>query len=510
MFNEIHMRKYTKIVNRIALILVMMVFITSCEQFTDGVGEFDPTLPTDASLGQVINAAEVAYIGFVEGELSRIAGIWSKQFTGTDRQYVALNNYTVVASNYDNPWGNLYSSVLKPYRIAQRKAKDVNNKRALAVAQILEAHTMGTAASLFGDIPYSQANDLIKYPNPVFDSQSSIYTALLTLLDDAIDNIVTASPGTVYDGDIFYGEDATDATWVKVANTIKAKLYLHIGEYQNAYDAALAGIDNGSADLLAPHGDSYNLDFNIYYSFLVYDRPGYMGATESYAARLIDPTNNAAYSKNNARTNETDRFSYIYLGSLADGYDLNVFGADVADIIDHGQADGFFSNRASFPIVTYRENQLILAESSLRLAAGGDITEALNALNDYRAYLDGGGYINPAYNTANGFYQPFTAADFIAGGIENPDGLAPADALYKEIVEERYVSLLGTMESFVDLHRKGLGSFASKQNWEVLGLTPNTGSNIPQRFLVAQSEINSNTSAPRPSPGLFDKTEIFQ
>jgi hypothetical protein len=233
-----------------------------------------------------------------------------------------------------------------------------------------------------------------------------------------------------------------------------------------------------------------------------------MGATDSYAARLIDPTNNAAaYSKNNARTNETDRFSYIYTGSLVNGYDLNVSGAD----FDEGKKpDAFFSNRASFPLVTYRENQLILAESSLRLAAGGNITEALDALNDYRAYLAGGGYLNPAYIKGNGFYQPFTATDFLAGGIENPGTLTPADALYKEIIEERYVSLLGTMESFVDLHRKGMGSFAGKQNWEVLGLTPRTGSDIPQRFLVAQVEINSNTSAPRPSPGLFDKTEIFQ
>jgi len=86
------MKKYQKFFQRVALILVASVAITSCEKFTNGVSEYDPTKPVDASLGQVINAAEVAYIGFVEGELARIAGMWANQFTGTDRQYVTLNN----------------------------------------------------------------------------------------------------------------------------------------------------------------------------------------------------------------------------------------------------------------------------------------------------------------------------------------------------------------------------------------------------------------------------------
>jgi hypothetical protein len=499
------MKKYTKLFKRVALILMVGATITSCEKFTNGVSEFDPTLPTDASLGQVINSAEVAYIGFVEGELARIAGMWAGQFTGTDRQYVTLNNYTSTAPDYDNAWGNLYSGVLKPWRIAEKKATDLNNKRALALAQILEAHTMITAASLFGDIPYSQANNLAEFPNPKFDDQKEIYAALLTLLDQALANIAGASSGTSYDGDIFYSASASDdAKWTAVANTVKAKIYLQLGDFQKANDAASLGLTDAADDLTAKHGDSYNLDFNIYYSFLVYDRPGYMGASDSYAARMIDPTNAAAsYNKNNAKTDESDRFAYIFYGSLEDGYDLNVSGYDY----DDGEPDGMFSNRASFPIVTYRENQLILAETALRL---GDAGAALDYLNDYRAYLDAGGYLNPDYVTGTGHYLPYDNADFANGGIANPDGLSSDDALYKEIIKEKYISLLSTMDVFVDLHRKGFGSFSGKQNWEVLGLTPNTGSVIPQRFLIAQVEVNSNTSTPRPSPGLFDLLEVFQ
>ena len=101
-------------------------------------------------------------------------------------------------------------------------------------------------------------------------------------------------------------------------------------------------------------------------------------------------------------------------------------------------------------------------------------------------------------------------SDFDAGGVGNPGTLHPKDALYQEIMKEKYIALLGTMDVFVDLHRKGFGAWSGKQNWEVLGLTPNTGSTIPQRFLIAQVEVNSNTSTPRPSPGLFDVLQVFQ
>jgi len=496
------MKKYTKLFQRVTLILLVSVIITSCEKFAEGVSEYDPTLPTNASLGQVINSAEVAYIGFVEGELARIAGMWSDQFTGMDRQYVTLNNYTSTAPDYDNAWSNLYAGVLKPWRIAEQKATQVNNRRALALAQILEAHTMITAASLFGDIPYSQANNLTEYPNPVFDEQKSVYANLLTLLDQAIANIEGASAGTNYDGDIFGGDDDY---WTAVANTVKAKIHLHLGEFQKAHDAAALGIQDDGGDVVAQHGPSYQVDFNIYYSFLVYDRAGYMGARDSYAARMLDPNSGVAFNKNNAKTDESDRFSYIFLGdgSEDDPYDLNVLGSDY----DGESPDGMFSNLAPFRIITYRENQLILAESSLRL---GDFDSALDELNDYRAYLDGGGYLNPDFVTGAGHYQAFVDADFDAGQIENPGTLSREDALYAEIIEERYVSLLGTMDVFVDLHRKGFGSFSGKQNWEVLGLTPNVGSNIPQRFLIAQVEVNSNTSTPRPSPGLFDVLAVFE
>jgi hypothetical protein len=226
-----------------------------------------------------------------------------------------------------------------------------------------------------------------------------------------------------------------------------------------------------------------------------------MGAKNSHSANMLDPANlGNAYNMNNDSTDESDRFAFIYTktGGI---YDLNTW--DDADV----KKVAFFSPDASFPLITYRENNLIHAEANLRL---GNFNEALTSLNNYRDYLNSGGYLTADYYKNKKAYKAYADVDFDANGIQNADGLTRNDALYRSIIAEKYVSMIGTLDTFVDLHRKGMGSFSGKQNWEVIGLKPTTGSNIPQRLLIAQSEINANTSTPRPSPGLFDNTEIFK
>lgn len=483
--------------------LVLMVN-TSCEDFVSGVDEFDPTQPRDASLGQVITSAEIGIIAFAEGDLARLAGLFTDQFTGVDRQYVSLNQYTTTSGDYDSQWDNIYTTVLKSLRIARSKAEKTSNLSTKGLTQILEAYVMGMTAASFGDIPFTQAANISEFPNPAYDSQADVYKGVLAMLDEAIANIQGSPAG--FAGDIFGGDN--DA-WIARANTLKAKFLLHLDRYPEALAAAQQGISDDSQDMLAPHGTSYNADFNIYYSFLVYDRPGYMSAADGLAPRLLDPS--AALTRNNAKTDEGARFDYSFITdeNYAVGYEPNYYS-----MFDWGAPDGYFGTNTSFPIVSYRENQLILAEAELRV---NGFNNALDALNDYRAYMEDGGYINPEYIGANNLmYEPYVAADFApAGGIlnpagiENPDGISAESALYREIIEEKYVSLLGTLEVFNDMRRNGYGVFATQQNWQVIGVTPNTGSTIPQRFLIPQSEINSNTSTPTP-PGLFDKTEVFK
>ena len=118
--------------------------------------------------------------------------------------------------------------------------------------------------------------------------------------------------------------------------------------------------------------------------------------------------------------------------------------------------------------------------------------------------MDAGGYLWDDANPDNIQYDDYTAADFAAGGMENQDGLSADDALLREILEERYITLFTQIEIFNDVRRT-----LNETNVRV-NVQPNTGSQLPQRFIYAQSEIDRNENIPRPLPNLFDATPVNQ
>lgn len=473
----------------------LLLFASSCKKVLEDVN-VNPNSPTDAPSNLILNGAQVSSIVLYEGDWARLGGMWSQSFTGQDRQYISLNGYTTTAGDYDNTWSTAYRGVIAPCKIIIEKETATNNKLMIGIAQVMEAQAFGTLTALFGDIPFSEACDA-SIATPKFDKQVDVYAGVQTLLDDAITNLssgVGVSPGAK---DIFYG--GARASWIAAAHTLKARFYMHTKNYAAAATEAASGITDASDNMMAPHGAAYNSDFNLYYSFCVYDRDSYMWADEAVAPRLLDPS--AAEYRGNAKTNEEARFNYVYLPGGSLGYSA-VYELNALCDFDWGNAteeNGFFGGSTSFPLVTYAENQLILAEAAMR---SGSFDGALTALNDYRAYLAGGGYIGAGYVAGYGIqYDAYVDADFEAGGMDNGGAATKEEALLKEIIEERYVTLVGQLEQFNDVRRTK----------NAIGLTPVSGSSIPQRFFYPQSEINTNTNTPsQTSSDLYVATAVNQ
>jgi hypothetical protein len=473
-----------------------MMLASGCNDLTEGFST-DPvniTDPTVISSNSFLTGAQVGLIGAYEGDINRLVGMWSGYFSGEDRQYIGLGNYAVSGRDFNNEWAAIYASVLKNTQIVKSRAHIEKNFRALGIAQVMEAMSYGLAADLWGDVPFS---DAVQYPavtEPKFDNQSSVYNAVQVLLDSAIMNLAADVPSAYQSSpDVFFGGD--DVAWTKVANTLKARYYLHVRDYTNAavYSDASLGIDDASGNMMAPHGPVYLQSFNLFYSFTTYDRPGYMGAN-SYAPRLLDPAE--ANSRNNARTNEEARLNYYYYPGGGLNFASIAYEPNVLADFDWGSGegyDGFFGGTTSFPLVTFEENTLIRAEA---LAKTGDFTGALDALNELRAYYDAGGYWSEGYEADfESQYDPYVAIDFAPGGVDNADAVAPIDALTREILEERYITLLGQLEGYNDIRRTN----------NLLGIPIKVGSpTLPQRLLYPQSEINTNPNVP--TAGLFDAT----
>lgn len=472
-------------------LLTLSLVLGSCKKLTEGL-DVSPNSPTDAPLNLVLNGAQVSSILIYEGNLARFANVFSRSFSGVDRQYVSVNNYNVTAPDFDDTWDNLYASVIAQAKIVEQKALAVNNKIVAGISQVMEAQAFGLAADLWGDVPFTEAGDPAKFPSPKFDAQADVYKGVQSLLDQAITNLsskIGVSPGAK---DIFYAGDVNK--WVKAAHTLKARFYLHVKDYNNAVLQAGLGILNAADNMMARHGSAYLKDFNVYYSFLTYDRPAYINADGAYAPSLLDAAS-PAY-KGNAKTNETARYNYLYQQGL------NTSGLDPNVLVDFDwgndpSQNGFFGASTSFPLVTFEENILILAEANIKL---GNFNEALNALNTFRAYMNNGGYINTGYRAAGLKYEPYQAIDFLPlVGIANPGGLSQNEALLMEILKERYVTLIGQIEQFNDVRR-------TKNK---LGIPPITGTKIPQRFFYPQSEINTNRNTPKlSSSDLFKETPV--
>ncbi|WP_080059808.1 SusD/RagB family nutrient-binding outer membrane lipoprotein [Spirosoma aerolatum] len=449
----------------------------------------DPNNPTKSTASLLLTGTEIANMATQEGMASRLTTIWSGYASGADRQWLDYYNYNVSAGIYDGDWNLVYQATNANALLTIAQATALGNRKMVAIAKILRANALATGTELWGDIPFDQAGDNAKYPNPAFEAQPTVYTKLLASLDEAITDL-KSGVGTVTTEDIHFGGDATK--WTQVAYTLKARLLTDLKKYDEAYTAAQSGISVFANSLYAPHGNTANVNQNQYWSFLASSRTGDINAVNAYNTTLLNPT--SARYRGNSKTNETARFKFYYL-------EVGVNSPGKMEPNTTGTT-GFFAQSASFPLVTYQENSLTLAEAALR--SGKGFATALGHLNAYRAWLNTGGNINAAYLTAGSYkYEPYVAADFAAGGIENADGISADNALLREILQERYVSFYGQHIGWNDERRTRAEAYGIK-------LTPNSGTQLPWRFIYPQNEINSNPSTPKPVPATFEALAIYK
>lgn len=481
-----------KNLKNIFLVFFTLTFISSCESYVEDLND-DPNRPVDSDAVNILEGVILSNQFWQSSDLNRIAMIWLDQATGADRQYIALNNWNnITAQDFSDTWNEAYVGTITQAKIGGAKAEASQNKILQGVFQVLEAHSSGMIAALWGDVPFSEVNNpAIK--NPKYDPQTSVYQGVQLLLDKAISNLNSGSGSISAAKDFVYKGNA--AKWATLAHSLKAKFYLHVKNYPLALIEARLGISSATDDFKANFGTTYGQNFNPFYSFLVYDRVGYMDASDAYAFELLDTT--SPNYRGNSKTDESARSSFNYYPSAiyGTGAELNFLS-----IYDWDYPDGKFGTESNMPLVTLGEMFLIIAECEARI---NGLTAGVTAYNTYRQLLslgysigiDDSGYFGSLK------YDDYADADFNNGGIENPDNIQPIDAFYRELYEERYIYFNGSFESFIDFGRSN----------NIAEIQLRTGiSGTPQRFIYPQVEINSNTSTPSPLPNVTEKTPVHQ
>lgn len=481
------------------LTVLLIVSLAGCKDLTNGYST-DPVKITDPSVINISNylsGIEMSLIAVYEGEIVQYAAIWSDYFTGEDRQFIGYTNYIITAGQMEDTWRHIYNNVLANHVLLEAKAILENNYSTLAISQVSVALAMGLAADLWGDVPFEEATRYPVIANPKFDEQSSVYEQVQKLLNNAIANF-NKNLGNAK-GDFFLAGNKDN--WIKVANSAKARYYLHAKDYSNAIKYALSGISRAEENLMAPHGNTRYKDLNLYYAFLRYDRPATLLAN-SYAPTLLDAANTDADTKKNYRgnkkTDENARLWWYYAPGGLDrktGYEPNYACADAGY-----KYNGFFGGNSPFPLISFEETKLILAEAYMKQTVP-DPANALLHLNALRQYYNTGApFKNSAFLKTTYKYSDYVLTDFSPGETANTTGENQNDALLREILEERYVSFIGQFGGWTDMRRT--------KNFLRLPLAPGK-TDFPKRMLYPSGEVNTNTNTPA-NLGLFDDVPLFK
>ena len=465
-----------------SFLLAMLIAMPACESLVDDINDN----PNDLAINEVdaelfLTGAQLANVVTQAGHLNRISGMYSGQLIGITSLYSNIYGYAFSTAESVSTWNSIYIGVVTNARHIINEAP--NDKLLTGIAKVLEANAIGTAASLFGDVPYSEINDLA-FDDPKFDDQVSVFNAMQSLLDSAIEDL-SISTSRSLDWDIHFGGNA-DA-WREVAHTLKARYYLQMKDYSSAYFEASNGISSDANSMkFTPRGDASNTegDKNLFWQILEGARAGDIGNTNSYLMQLLDPANDL--NRNNAKTNEGARFGYYTI--YEDG------GADNAGIIEQFEPQN---------MVSYAENLLILAETGVRTQ---DLATGLEALNTLRAWLNTGAGVNENFrNDSLILYEAYETADFEDGGMENADGISSDRALLREIIEERYVSGFGMYLPFNDARRLRTSDADIAVPYI---LVDGPAAPYPERMPYSDDELNANENAPDEDPGIFTKTRV--
>lgn len=421
--------------------IVFLVGFASCEDYFGDINE-NPNNPTDVTPDVLLPGIEVQLNYIYGGDFSRFASVITQHVEGIDRQWASINAYTfIVPANFNTAWRtNMYAGVLQDVRILKDKAVETGSNHYEGMADVLLAYALMISTDAWGDIPYDDAFQGVDNIEPVFDTQESIYALVDQFLSEAKTLLSQEATGIVpSSNDFIYGGDA--AQWLKFANVIQARSYLHraevdAGNYNLVLTELNQGFESAGDDARMPYGAGATAA-NPWSQFNR-DRQGDIAANPDLAARL-------------EALNDPRRAIYG---------DPDVFFPE-----DHP----VMQNDWAYPFATYVEVEFMKAEALL--ATGGD-AQAI-----YDAYIAGITADMVELGADQATIDAYLAQPEVDPGVGN--------ITLEHIIMQKHFALWTEFEVFNDWRRTGIPQ-----------LEPNSGSSIPIRFPYAETEILFNPNTP--------------
>ncbi len=423
--------------------------------------------------------------------------LWGQHWTQSPlaSQYKTIEQYNPGAQDFDRPWRILYADALTDLRYIQSKATEQGLTQYVACAKILEAYTFQLLTDNFGDIPYSEALQAeTGILSPKYDSQQSIYPAIIQTLKDGIaliDGNASVFPGA---DDLFFQGDME--RWRRFGNTLLLKMYLRISEVDAATaQSGITALQDSNA-LFLEDGESVMIN---------YTTAG--GNTHPFYSEMLGTggTQNAVASATAlsfmVANNDTLRLNVFYFpapNGTQVGIPQGAYNLPASTQVSKPgvYTGGYYlgdddSKVAAVRLMTDYESYFLQAEAAARgwLTASGSAEDLYKS--GIQASFNATGFDDKAdtlvydKNTLELFYLSEPA-------IVYPTGGSVADQV-KRIITEKWMSMCGTQgdEAWIEWRRTGYPDFFTQSVNSLFGV------NVwPYRCLYPASEFTRNDKFP--------------
>jgi hypothetical protein len=451
--------------------ILCFVFLTSavmsCEDYLDI--NTNPNKPTQVSVQLLM-----AHATLRTGDNIQLAGNITSYYV----QYLASPNLNGSKDihdpqPYDGTWESLYK-MMSDLSDLEKLAVEEQVSQYIGAAKILKAINLGLTVDLWGDVPYSQAF-FAEYLKPEYDTDEELYTEIFTLLDEGIAEISKPDQTvTLGDDDFIYGGEV--ASWVKMANSLKARYLLHLSgtDQFNAtdiYTALSSGIqtngENGDVAYSTQGPDVYNPWAKVARSQEALILDGWI------SEQLADAMNGTTFGVVDPRLpymfgdNEDGEYVGVENGA-GRGTEAGVSGD--RSTLERGTY--YASDDSPILIITLAEAKFIEAETAFR---SSDLTRA------YEAYLDG----IEAHMDMLGV-DPTEANAYVT----NPAvAVGAGNITLALIMKEKYVALFLHPETWNDARRF---NYAYEDMTLPANHNPELNGQFVRRLVYPDSEVSRN------------------
>ncbi|MEX0312995.1 MAG: SusD/RagB family nutrient-binding outer membrane lipoprotein [Allomuricauda sp.] len=243
------MKKYNKI-NIIGVLALLLGF--GCETVDlNQLNDPSQLTPSSADPELLLNNVQLRFVNAIAYNEDNEDGInvRAAEFVRMQHLFGAyVGPFSLSGGNLDDLWTDLYRESLQDISVMLPLAEERGLEGFIGVGKIIQAYIYVTLVDMFGDVPFTEALQGNENPNPVVEDGQTIYNAMLETIDEGIASI--NAPGSVMPNDLFYA--GNKAQWVRLANTLKFKMYLQmrlIGDFSSEINSLIsAGLITNAAD----------------------------------------------------------------------------------------------------------------------------------------------------------------------------------------------------------------------------------------------------------------------